>query len=481
MTATSPVPGFGSVADLITAISDKASQSSNGVNAYDNLKVLMGHVDANEFLYVPEDVWKAVESVADFDFSIDDLSKSGGMTNYNLGKGNDYMKTQGLELVTNCKGDGAAETVLRNTYFWKIAGMNYVMLKDSGFTDLNAAYASMFRAKWFITGAGKALEQDKTNTSVEHVIVESSEPNGVLKNINAAASVEDVILAMGADGVRFATLFYGTKESINDGIEWVTMHYTNIWCAVEHSFRTKGHHYKNTGVEANFYRVGYQRFLDACFKDGFSFPSGVDEFCIFHTAVHPFKLKALPLVATHYTANCMVAEAAILRFDGAPNGNAVITTSKAALDALAGETWYGKFKDLYNDQIELVYAASAKIHEDKFSFHNCSALYGMKHKGSVDINGEDMTMSDIKSKTASVASACQGLIVALDALSAAKKINGFALSRAKALKKAADANPVLSIRVTELILASVDAIGDAESIPDKIEAALPALARLSSS
>mmetsp|Transcript_902 Transcript_902/g.1898 ORF Transcript_902/g.1898 Transcript_902/m.1898 type:complete len:504 (+) Transcript_902:123-1634(+) len=478
VTLKSDVAGFGKLENLVDSIRAKAGQSSNGKDAYDNLKVLMGHIDAKYYMLIPDDTWKSIKEASDFPFTISDLSARGEMAKYCQGKNNVYMNAHGFEKVKGIEGKGDAFDAGRDLAFWRVAAMNYKVLVDNEMDPVEAAYVAMIRAKWLLTGGGKALANDSTNTSCEHVLIDANHADTCLREIHTATTIDEIIVTLGSDGIDLATVFCGTTDSTADGIEWVTLHYTNIWCAVEHSFRTKGHHYKNTGVEAAFYETGYQRFLDACFKDGFSFPTGVSSFAIFHTAIHPFKLQALPIVATHYTAYCTVAEAAIVRFDGAPNGNAVITTSKAALDALAGETWYSQFVKLYGVQIDLVEKATNAILDNKFAFHNCAGLYGISLKAVVEVDGKELSLSDVKSKTASVASACQGLILALAELHRNKRINGFALSRAKSLKKASDANPILSLRICELVLASVENIADSETIADKIEAALPGLAAL---
>jgi len=180
-------------------------------------------------------------------------------------------------------------------------------------------------------------------------------------------------------------------------------------------------------------------------------------------------------MTAHYTAHGKVANAAITRMSGSPCGLAQITTAVAALDTMRAEAWWPAFESAYKADIAAAVDFADQINDDKYSFHICAGLYGVTKNNELNHGGKSYTLDAAKSHVQLIASACQGMINALKEAVRNALITKFALQNARALEKPAAANPLLALRITQLVGAALNAISAVDDVKGAIENALPRL------
>lgn len=441
-------------------------QDANGSDMFNNTKALVGFLEADKFLVLPKVFFEACATATDLAVDLAVLGSKDGIANYYAEEADDYRKTN--TLYTDVVG--LKTPVERKLMCAKIAVMNYIALKTAKVDEVSAIYAAHLRGHWSVTGGVLALSHDKVAIKDEYILVDETTP--VYGKFVAAKTTGELLAALGND----ATKFVEVSTDQNFGVKWVVTYAHNIWCAVEHAFRVRSHHFKNTGAEAKSYEEFYRKYLKSCYSGESIWPTGLDEFTIFHTAIHPFRIKALPKVGAHYVAHDLVATSAILRFNGAPCGNAVITTTNAALSTMASEAWFAAFSTAYSEQVDNLAAATKEILTDKYSYHVAAHLYGMKHKKTIVVNNVAKPVEEVKAKTEMLAAASHGLIMALKLATEMRLISSFALSNAKALEKPAAANPLLALKINQIVTASIDDISKADSSVAAIAALLPKFA-----
>lgn len=450
-----------------------AIQDANGSAVYSKDKALVGYIEANKFMVVPKSFYESAKNDAWNPTDLDVLGGKDGLNQFlesvddNYLKANEYLRS----------GVGFNDVDSKNLMFHKIAAMNFIYLKGSG-EELHDRFAiSILRARYCMIGALHISSKDGL-TKYEEVIdvdANTSKVSDQVKNIAEASTLEEIFDEMADDFLEY-------NEAMKDpesGIKWLVNKADNIWAAVEYVFRVRSHHFKTTGSEKDSYTDIYTRFLKACYEGEFNWPNNLKMFSIFHTCVHPFKMKALPIITAHMAAHGVVAQAAILRFEGSPCGRSRITTTSAALNTLRGEIWYRSFYKVYSVEYDLLVAVTDIINSDKYAFHLGAGLYGKKVRNVVTHGGRNYTLTEVESITTSLAAAAQGLIQALSTIKSNGMISDFSLSNAKALSKAGASSPLLLLRITSLIIKSMEEIADAKNMTDAIESALPALSSIS--
>jgi hypothetical protein len=452
----------------LNAVFDVALQDSNGEKVYNSTKVHMGHLDPKKNLLVAKKVWERASSIGGYDVDLEIFGKINGHLSYLGDRGTAYKNTTPYLFKVSDQSKPEED----RDAFWHMAVMNYNQLTTSGVDTKAAAYAALFRARWAFTGALAFLAKSKIDPGSEVTIVEDSDSAyGAMLKAKGVANIFKSV-AFEVSGLL------EVLESKNGGISWVVQHAENLWAAVEHTFRVRSHHFKTTGEDGAAYKKLYETFMNACYEGDFDAPEGFDWFTITHTAIHPFKIEALPKATVHYLVHGLIADAASVRFSGAPVGNAVLTTTNAAMSTMASEIWYSAFKSIYKGELDELAKVTNQICDNKYAYHIAAGLYGVQKKENVDMFGEKVTTSDARTRLSVLGAAAAGLI---DALAEAKDTIEnfeFALSNAKALRKASSNNPLMNLKVRELILRAVSEVTDADNLPKAIEASLPGAALL---
>jgi hypothetical protein len=356
----------------------------------------------------------------------------------------------------------------------KMTTVNYLSLKSAGLNSPTAFVAAALRARWAATGGLRDLVSTVDDTGAEYLSFDETDQE--YGQIYAAESIRAIYQVLDADGrAMFA-------EMRNDeyGSNWVNNHFTNLLAAVESCFRVRGHHYKKNAKEASGttdgYKLFYERYMNACNEGKWNWPEAVDRFEIFHTAVHPFKLKALAKTTWHYLAFGSLAPAAVVRLSGSPCGNAVITTSLAGLELVRAEVWYARFKAAYGDLIKDLEGFAEAVNHNKYGYHQSAALYGLKKAitvpclSTLDENGNPKMVSIefAKSRSAIMAAIAAAICLALFDARESKLITSFSMSNAQAINKAANEMPMLVLRFKFLITASMNQVIESTDVNDTL-------------
>lgn len=452
----------------LNEVFDVALQDSNGDKVYNSTKVHMGHLDPKKNMLVARKVWERANSIRGYSVDLEVFGKINGHLSYLGNNGLSYQRS--TPYLFKIRDNSTTSEDLDS--FWHMVVMNYNQLVTSGVDTRASAYAALFRARWAFTGALAFLAKSKVDPASEITIVEDND-----KTYGAMLKVQGYKTIFENAGCDVTGLLE-VALSKNGGMTWVVQHAENLWAAVEHTFRVRSHHFKTTGEDGAAYKKLYETFMNACYEGKFEVPEGFDWFTIAHTAIHPFKIEALPKATAHYLCHGLIADAASVRFSGAPVGNAVLTTTNAAMSTMASEIWYSAFKSIYKGELDELAKVTNQICDDKYSFHIAAGLYGVPKKETVDMFGAKVTTSDARTRLSVLGAAAAGLI---DALAEAKETIDnfeFALSNAKALRKASSNNPLMNLKVRELILRAVSEVTDADNLPKAIEASLPGAASL---
>jgi hypothetical protein len=446
-----------------------AVQDANGDVVYSNNRAHMGYLAANKHMVVGTSFVNFPKAHGKLDVSVQSFGSMQGPDNYLGEKGQEFAARFPYIVLQDDKGE---ETQLQ---YLKLAAMNYVKLVTAQVDSPNAYVAAGLRARWMLLGAYEELDADPNTKYSECVIVGGSGVTtpGIYDDIDRASNIEDVLTAMG----DFAKGFAAEHVSTEHGSEFVTANADAFWTLSEHLFRTKGHHYKKSLAEEPVYKSFVDRYLTAAYEGNFSWPAAIDRFVIFHTAIHPFKIRALVTMTAKLMSHGTVSNAALIRLSGSPVGTAVITTTCAALDTMRGEAWYAPFHKVYNQDIREVEEYSAHIHQNRYGFHISARLYGVQPVRVINSTSMEGTIGieQAKSRVSAIAAAAQGMITALKDAKRANVIDDFNLSNARALEKAASANPLLAVRINVLVTKAVDTVTEAKTLNSAIENALPRL------
>lgn len=442
-------------------VAEDLLQDYNGDDVFSNSRALVGFLEASKYLIVPKEFWDYCERTNGVNFDLKTLGGKNGINDF-IGKSSaNYRATTRFKTEY---GNSDAEKKLMAV---KIVAMNFKKMVDAGISNAESYVIAALRARWCMARALEVTSNDMAAIYNEVEVYEVQNNNSTHDDIMYSTSINEVVAALG----NLANQFTVEATSPTHGNKWIIKHSENIWCAVEHCFRVRSHHFKTTGPEAASYTALYTRYLKACYEGNFEWPSEIDMFEVFHTAIHPFRLKALPVIAAHMIAYGTVANAALIRFSGSPCGNAVITTTNAALDTMKAEVWWKSFESIYSNQLEMLAAASDAINDDKYSFHIGARLYGLEKAVAIPYNGKDYTPDELKSSTSGIAAAAQGMINALKAAKNGNLIATFALENAKSLEKAAASNPMLSVKTQQVVITSIEMLGDTKTVEDAVKIA----------
>jgi hypothetical protein len=436
-------------------------QNANGDNVYSNEKALFGFIPASQFLLIPRVFHDAANTRVNIgtdakDFPDISLATFGGINHV---KGMLGGTTEGTAYRARTAYLYYSDPVL----LAKIQLMNYVALRASGIDPANSYASAALRARWIALGAYHATVTDNARPFDETRTIIGDANGDAYAQMAAANTLETLF------NVDLPSAIEMIAESRSDthGAKWVVSMSETIWNAEEYVVRVRGHHYKKE------YETMLKKFISACHEGNVEFPPELDMETTFRTSIHPFGLAALANMASHFAVHGKVGNAGLVRFSGAPNGIAVVTTTAACLRAMAGEPWYGRFRNLYGASIDLLEKMETLILSNKFGFHMSARLYGAEQVVSVAIDGENYTIERVKDTGANLAAIAQGFVEAMKQAVEGKQIAHFSFSNAKVMEKYSANNPLSTLRIRTLVLYALDAIGEAKSVKAATASALP--------
>lgn len=195
----------------------------------------------------------------------------------------------------------------------------------------------------------------------------------------------------------------------------------------EHVFRTMGHHYL-TGQGADFERK-YRRAFDACVEpDLHTFLPPAE---LYHTVGHWVSLSRALSVSTNPTQSLSLPNALVIRSRAAPAGTAIITTSVAILNALAGTGMKEAYLRAAGIDETILTAMTQRVTANPGLYHTIPGAYGQKALSTED----RQKLEEAKELASSMAPILQGFVDSLP--------RDCDLAMAKALAKHANLNPTL--------------------------------------
>lgn len=441
------------------------AQDANGDDTYNNERAQIGHLEAKYHMLIDDATDALFTAANEIQVNLVNLGKKNGIAEY-LGNHATAVAHRGAhDYIFVHAGDAER----RKRCVTKLTALNFAKLREAGLESKSAFVCAALRARWIITGAYSVTKNDTNATYTEVQVVTNADRT--YGRIVAATSARDIVNALG----KYAEEFKREYQSDVHGMKFISKHAENIWAAVEHCFRVRNHHFKDQRAFKDGFESLYKRYMEAAYEGEFVWPGGVPFLDVFRTAIHPFKLKALPVMSAHYTAHSKIANSSITRMSGASCGCAAITTAVAALDTMRAEAWWPAFERAYKPSIDAAVSFADQINDNKYGYHISAGLYGVEKQTKLRHGKKEISIDEAKSMVSLVASACQGMINALHQAMEEKLISKFALQNAKALEKPASSNPLLALRVTQLVGAALNAIGDADNVEAAIRSALPAL------
>jgi hypothetical protein len=192
-------------------------------------------------------------------------------------------------------------------------------------------------------------------------------------------------------------------------------------------FRTHGHHYL-THARQDF-QERYGRLYAACLAADLANFAAPD--VQFYAALHWVSPGRALEVARALKGEDRLPNAVEVRIDAAPAGFAVLSTTKAVLDAMPDQALREEIGEAFGVDLEAIYEAVALLKAHPERYHIASKAYGVP--GLPD--GDKAMMDHAKSEAARMAPATQAFVDAV--------LADGSLGRAQALRKHAESNPAV--------------------------------------
>jgi hypothetical protein len=441
-------------------VSDVASyasffQGANGEDVYSNTKALYGYMPASKFFYLTSGAIAAIDDVAVIPNlprpNIVDLGKKDSVS-ASLGTTGDIYRNEKPYIPF----DAHFEMI-------KLMLVNFLVLRAAQVNAANAFVIAAFRARWFNLGC--FITDATVRNSIFVETVQLTDAHATYGAYNAAVDMNDLI----AINRVAAGEFFSEFNSTTHGSKWIIKTAEAMWAIVEYNFRTRGHHFKPE------FKAMDEKILKSNFEGNFDWPAGIDYDSVFHTAIHPFGVVALPIMARHFAIHGKLGNAILIRFNAAPNGVAVITTTMAAVNAMRSETWFKAFSTSYKDQLELLSAFCDAIIDNKFQFHLAASVYGTTRTGTATVGGKVYTVDEMITRATAMAGLAQGFISGLQEVKDAKIIPEFSLENAKALMKHSASNPLVSLKMKILVSRTLELIQESDTMKALTANTLPML------
>jgi hypothetical protein len=198
----------------------------------------------------------------------------------------------------------------------------------------------------------------------------------------------------------------------------------------ENVFKTTGHHYLTT-MSADYVEK-YTRILRACLAD--DVPGYLRPASLYHAALHWVSPARAHEVLLAQVENDRMPEAIRIRAHSAPAGTAVITTTAAVLDAMAAGNVLSEVSEAMGVNTGVITEMSAMVKAEPAKYHKLPEAFGVARAS----EEERANLEAVKLLAIRIAPVVQGYIDAL--------LRDGSLGLAKALRKHAEANPLLMRR-----------------------------------
>lgn len=202
----------------------------------------------------------------------------------------------------------------------------------------------------------------------------------------------------------------------------------------EHVFRTTGHHFL-TG-DAPGYMSRYQRTLNSCLTGEVAIY--MEPGHLFHEALHWVTPRRSRQVLAAQLTSKLMPDAMKIRYDAAPAGTAIVTTTMAVLNAMDGVSLKTAFALKGHFDFSKIDEVCKRIRLNPVKYHKSAFAYGQAY-----VTGEELAhFESAKEVAVKFAPIAQAFI--------STYLKDSAMNEAKALKKYAADNPVMEKRAEKL-------------------------------
>lgn len=424
---------------LVDAI-DVLLEDTNGVHVFSNERTSYGYIAANLFMYLPA----GIIYDAPMDANLVDYGSSAGVSAH-LGPAGNAFRAANPYLGPNA---------LTPTEVLKVTLVNFIKLRNAGLNDEVAWSVSNLRARWLTLGCYYTNIRDRGTLYSESTIVRDNDPD--VGQIVAAADINAITQTAQYVAIRdiadrvMQHDFYGTVFAVT--------YAETIWCTSELVFRIRGHHYKPE------YEDLIARTIRASTQGAVELPDNYDFANIFHTAIHPFGVRALPVMAYKFIVLGKVGDSLITRFSGAPTGTAIFTTTSAGINMLKGEAFYDRFQATFPQPIRACHEFARQIMNNKYSYHISASLYGLPRITTFQLDGKSYTIAEAEQMVVPLAPMLKGYTTTIQQIMQQNVGMTFAYGNQKVLDKRASNNPLGQIRMSKLLEKIVTTLEEAKSV-----------------
>lgn len=402
-------------------------EDANGGHVYSNEKAMFGYIEQSKYLLVTRDLILAEPP----DVNLETAGNASGITQV-LGPAGTAFRAANPYL-------GARR--MTSLQSMKVLAINFDALVASGIETGPAFLAAALRTRWLNLGC--LWEDPDTRGTPFDEVTAVGDTHAIYGSIVACRNLAD--LKADAEFQRIMTIADPVRNHEFYGLQFAVANAETIWCISELLFRIRGHHYKPE------YEDLIRRTFRATTSGSVELPDNFAFAPVFHTAIHPFGVRALPTMAWKFMSYSKTGDSLIIRHSGAPNGTAAITTCSAGLRILATESWYTHFENTFKKQIDLIHRFASQILDNKYSYHISASLYGLTRKTTVNNGEKDIQLSEAEQIVASVAPYLQGYVQAMNDISTNAGNLNFSFGNEKVLEKRSAANPIAQIKMQKLV------------------------------
>lgn len=435
----------------ISSLVETLAEDANGAHVYNNERAILGYVSVAEQLCI-------LPGVTYHEPPALDLVELGSQAAYtvNLGQAGDAWRQANPYIVAD---KNVFSPLIRTKLI--IANARSLMSGTEALPVERAVFIAMLRVRWLFTGCLFDTIAKRAVTHNEVKVLDATD--NLVSDVDLKA-----IYLRGDRTVNSIIDFLATPDGLSMS-NFVVNNAENIWNIAELTVRTRGHHYKDE----------YKTFVNTAYKSSSTgnaaWPAKYEHVDAFRTAIHPFGIKALPIIAYKNIWHGKVGNGLIKRITGASNGFACVTTAYAGFAMIATELWFSKWAAAYSDQITLVTSFARTMLDDRYSFHESAALYGLAPRRSITLDGRLYTMTEVEAAVSTVAPVLQGFI--LWAKSEIKKgvEIPFSFGNAMVLSKRSELNPMIVTKLKALMDATLMNIANAETTAMAIAETFPAI------
>jgi len=437
--------------DAINTLNEVMAQDTNGDDVYSNERAMLGYIKEHEKLVVVA----GNTGRAPIALNVKELGTQDAI-NTHLGPGGDAWRAANPYLPV---------PRFTNVQLIKLAVLNAKPLIEAPAGEAlsveRATLIGLLRARWLLLGCLYPTIRERCTTFNEVLEVA---PDSPIWNVNTIADLHAI-----NDPTVTAVLTFLSTAAGKELARWVTNNAELVWAMSEHLMRSRGHHYK----------ADYDHMIDRMYASSSSgnvpWPANINRCDALRTSIHPFGVKALPVMTYFFAWHGKLGTGMLKRITGASNGYSAATTAYAGIGMVSSEVWFQKWLAMFGDAAAMITAFAKEMLEDRYSFHESASLYGVAPRRSIIVEGKTYTMVDVDTAVNAIAPALQGFIEWSTKQANAGQGAVFAFANAKVLAKRSANNPMMVKRISSLLDALMTHIEDAETSADSINEAFPAI------